>query len=109
MARASKADERIWLALVDVAREPGDPSAVLAAVKATAGRVIPCPAHRDQAVFVALQALARAYGEGLRERRKRLAGCLAELADECAQSMGWEGARSPSEPASWISQDLFEG
>lgn len=109
MAQASRSDERVWLALVSAAREPGDASTMLAAVKATAGRVMPCSSHRDQAAFVALQALARAYGEGLKERRRRLAGCLSELAEECARTLGWQSAReAPVEAASWASGDLFE-
>ncbi len=109
MANASKVDERAWLALISATRDPADPSAILAAVKATVGRVIPCPAHRDQAAFVALQALARAYGEGLRDRRSRLSVCLSQLAEECAKSVGWPTApQVPREPESWASQDLFE-
>lgn len=109
MQKVSKVDERVWLALVSAAREPGDASTMLSAVKATAGRVMPCSAHRDQAAFVALQALARAYGEGLRERRRRLSGCLSELAEECARTLGWSSAPdAPVEAASWTSGDLFE-
>ncbi|MHB8283631.1 MAG: hypothetical protein ACYDD1_03050 [Caulobacteraceae bacterium] len=109
MIHASKLDERAWLALVAAARDPADPAVVLAAVKGTAGRTIPCAAHRDQAAFVALQALARAYGEGLKERRHRLAACLSGLAEECARAADWPSApRPPQEPVSWAPQDLFE-
>lgn len=109
MPKRSKADERVWLALISAAREPGDPSTMLAAVKATAGRVMPCSSQRDQAAFVALQAMARAYGEGLQARRRRLSTCLAELAEECARTLGWSSAPdAPMEATSWVSGDLFE-
>jgi hypothetical protein len=108
MAKASKIDERVWGALISAARDPADGSAVLTAAKATVGRIIPCDAHRDQAAFVALQALARAYGEGLRDRRKRLSNALTDLAEECAGVMGWSEPRpAVHEPRSWTSGDLF--
>lgn len=109
MAKVSKGDERVWLTLISAAREPGEASAMLAAVKATAGRAMPCQAHRDQAAFVALQALARAYGEGLRARRDRLSGGLSALAQECAAVVGLPTRREAlAEAPSWVSQDLFE-
>lgn len=109
MPVASKVDEQAWRMLISVAREPSDPATVLAAAKATVGRVIPCTAHRDQAAFVALQALARAYGEALRDRRVRLSNGLTELAEECARAAGWLSSRETlREAASWTSGDLFE-
>jgi hypothetical protein len=109
MLRVSRTDERVWLSLISAARDPRDSNTMLAAVKATAGRVMPCSAHRDQAAFVALQALARAYGEGLRDRRQRLSGCLSELAEECARAIGQPSASKPlTEAPSWTAQDLFD-
>jgi hypothetical protein len=109
MAKASKVDERVWGALISAAREAADPATVLAAAKATVGRVMPCTAHRDQAALVALQALARAYGEGLRDRRNRLSNALSDLAEECTRAIGWQGPREAArEVASWRSGDLFD-
>jgi hypothetical protein len=109
MGKASKIDERVWATLISLALEAAEPAAVLAAAKATVGRVMPCTAHRDQAAFVALQALARAYGEGLRDRRKRLSDALSHLAEECASAIGRPSTREAAhEVASWTSGDLFE-
>ncbi len=90
MASFTRSDEQAWRALASAAADP-DVSAetLLMRVRATAGRVMPCERRRDQAAFVALQALARAAGEGTRARRARLSDCLADLAADCAEVAGW--------------------
>ena len=91
MSNVFKGDEQVWRDLVQAALDvDARPELLRARVKATAGRVIPCERRRDQSAFVALQALARAAGEGTRGRRARLCNCLAELAADCADVAGWE-------------------
>lgn len=95
MSNFSKGDEQAWRNLVQAALDvDARPDLLLSRVKATAGRVIPCERRRDQSAFVALQALARAAGEGTRARRTRLCECLAELAADCAEVAGWERSDS---------------
>lgn len=99
MARTLSTDERAWrdlaAAAMDANRSGG---ALLQLVKAVAGKTIPAPAHRDQAAFVALQALARACALGDAARRRRLSGCLKGVATECARAAEWLGEQ-PGAPA----------
>ena len=96
MANFTRFDEQAWRALVQAAFNPTASSELLLAqVKATAGRVIPCERRRDASAFVALQALARAAGEGTKARRLRLSGCLTDLATDCAEVAGWTLDREP--------------
>ena len=103
MARTLRTDEMAWRDLAAAAMDADRAgSALLQLVKATAGKTIPVEAHRDQAAFVALQALARACAVGDAARRRRLSGCLKGVATECARVAGW--TRYP--PASPAPQDV---
>ena len=111
MARPSRTDEQAWRELATAAMDGArSGSALLQLVKATAGKTIPTPAHRDQAAFVALQALARACALGDAARRRRLSGCLKGVATECARAAEWldeqpaapaDGARRPESERSF--------
>ncbi len=112
MAHFTRIDEQAWRALAQAASDPdASPELLLARVKATAGRSIPCERRRDQSAFVALQALARAAGEGTKARRNRLSECLADLAADCAEVAGWslrrESLRMTSVALSTASLELF--
>jgi hypothetical protein len=112
MAGFTRSDERAWRALADAAADPSTgPSVLLQRVKETAGKAIPCASRRDQSVFVALQAVARASGEGKRDRRAQLTSCLMILVDECSEAAGWTLKHAQSEtflePRSWSEPDLF--
>jgi len=99
MARTLSTDERAWRDLAAAAMDADrSGSALLQLVKATAGKTIPAPAHRDQAAFVALQALARACALGDAARRRRLSGCLKGVATECARAAEWT-REAPEGPA----------
>jgi hypothetical protein len=113
MASFTRMDEEAWRALAQAASDPdASPELLLTRVKATAGRVIPCERRRDQSAFVALQALARAAGEGTKARRLRLSGCLADLAADCAKVGGWslqrESLRATGLALSRASLEFFE-
>jgi hypothetical protein len=112
MTGFTRSDERAWRALADAAADPSiSASLLLQRVKQTAGKAIPCTSRRDQSAFVALQAVARTCAEGPRDRRARLAGCLATLVEECSAAAGWPPARArgetPAERRSWSEPDLF--
>ncbi|MEO6338626.1 MAG: hypothetical protein ABIO39_01195 [Caulobacteraceae bacterium] len=94
-----RTDERAWRDLATAAMDANrSGSALLQLVKATAGKTIPTPAHRDQAAFVALQALARASALRDAARRRRLSGCLKGVATECARAAEWT-REAPERPA----------